>query len=260
MSKRKAEEDCTYITELEIKGLEELTASVARGSPNVKTLKISCLLKATDDSGLPAHGMAVCHETALRIPYFLTLFPNLEEVCLGGYSKESERYSLDEDSQPFFFQLSKEGVQRYDNRSNINDPDPTIKVRFNLTSNLCDAYQTGFLSNNVKVIGLFDAADRFSEHNLLCEDSVPPRSETVKRDGKSCETCRRICQNINLQQALELKCAETPEDESGNYLCRLEFLGCQICIAPKTKFEVIMGREDSNLDILRAHLIKILSD
>lgn len=88
MAKRNTVEDLgradNAATTLEIKQLEDLTASVARSSPHVKTLNISCFVKAADPSGLPAHGMSMCRDTAARIPFFVILFPELEEAHLGG--------------------------------------------------------------------------------------------------------------------------------------------------------------------------------
>lgn len=256
MTKRKLDDDRDR-AELEIKSYGDLTASVARNHPNVKTLRISCFVKATSPCGLPSWGIAVCRDTAERIPFFLVLFPQLEEVHLGGYSVEKDGAN----SEPFWFSLGKEGVRQQEGgRSVVN---ASIGVVFELANRLCIAYRTGFLSTRVKILGLFDPPGRFSRYNLLCEEQLPLDlaygDSDDTRDGVTCKICRNICSSINLEQAMQLRCAEDG-GANGNYLGRIEFLGCQLCISSKTKFEVISSRSEADDDLFRNHLLNLLSD
>lgn len=148
--------------ELEIKSYEDMTPSFARNNPNVKTLRISCFVKATSPCGLPANGMAVCKETAERIPYFLVLFPQLEEVHLGGYTVDKmDWYYTNKKAilageqtpppptEPFWFTLRKQAVRqqkRDDGRADREVINEMISVVFNLVNSLCEAYKKGFLS------------------------------------------------------------------------------------------------------------------
>lgn len=76
----------------------------------------------------------------------------------------------------------------------------------------------------------------------------------------TCKICRLICSSINLEQAMELKCAEEVENVKGSHYGRLEFLGCQLCITSPTKFDVISSRADFNGDLFRKRLLTLLSD